>query len=557
MRKSYLQYIIQRTTDDPTLAFGFLDAQGKLSYDLSARHSISLNLIDGHSDGDRTAARATLGANSVMTSAYHVFIANLGWRYAPGDRLLVTNRIAFLRERFDNQDPQNLSLEAGMYGEWVWNSTATWSWNPHGSLDEGWSLRRIRDDGFTNNYQFNPLAIRRLDDYRGNAWRGGGYASKLERRRRAPAPGGGPALGPALAEQKSRSFRRKPRWACGCSIPRESNSVGVNTFNIPELNISLSQFGSRALLPSAPTISWRRSNSDWTTRGSGWSCTSARTAICWRAPFTTARLGGQIFNPPANPLYRNSVRGYARGVEIFLQRRTANRLTGWVSLRSRLCPAARRRGACLLSGGAGPASHRERLRRLPHQAQREPERALDLRERLPDPGYLRYDGSRYFLSEARNLVRLDAYQRADVRINKSFGFRRSRLTLYGEVVNLLNRSNYRFDSFNGYNARTGQATVHLDKMFPILPSGRGLFWRSRGRGILREPRRRIYKRLLDNLRDGVYFVDLERRITFWSKGAERLTGFTSAEVTGRHCWDSLLSHVDAQGCRVVHGRLSY
>ena len=63
----------------------------------------------------------------------------------------------------------------------------------------------------------------------------------------------------------------------------------------------------------------------------------------------------------------------------------------------------------------------------------------------------------------------------------------------------------------------------------------------------------FYKRLLDNLQDGVYFVDPERRITFWSKGAERLTGFTSAEVTGRHCWDSLLSHVDAQGCQLCTG----
>jgi hypothetical protein len=42
--------------------------------------------------------------------------------------------------------------------------------------------------------------------------------------------------------------------------------------------------------------------------------------------------------------------------------------------------------------------------------------------------------------------------------------------LYGEVVNLFNRRNHRFDTFNGYNARTGQAFVTLDRMFPILPS---------------------------------------------------------------------------------------
>jgi len=57
----------------------------------------------------------------------------------------------------------------------------------------------------------------------------------------------------------------------------------------------------------------------------------------------------------------------------------------------------------------------------------------------------------------------------------------------------------------------------------------------------------FYKRILDNLFDGVYFVDTERRITFWNKGAERLTGFDRAEVLGSRCSDNVLMHVDQQG----------
>jgi diguanylate cyclase (GGDEF)-like protein/PAS domain S-box-containing protein len=52
---------------------------------------------------------------------------------------------------------------------------------------------------------------------------------------------------------------------------------------------------------------------------------------------------------------------------------------------------------------------------------------------------------------------------------------------------------------------------------------------------------------LDNLYDGVYYVDRERRITFWNKAAERITGFTKAEVLGKHCADNLLRHVDERG----------
>jgi len=57
----------------------------------------------------------------------------------------------------------------------------------------------------------------------------------------------------------------------------------------------------------------------------------------------------------------------------------------------------------------------------------------------------------------------------------------------------------------------------------------------------------IYHTILDNLYDGVYFVDRDRKITYWNKGAERITGYPAAEVVGSHCFDNILMHVDSQG----------
>jgi diguanylate cyclase (GGDEF)-like protein/PAS domain S-box-containing protein len=57
-----------------------------------------------------------------------------------------------------------------------------------------------------------------------------------------------------------------------------------------------------------------------------------------------------------------------------------------------------------------------------------------------------------------------------------------------------------------------------------------------------------FKRILDDLHDGVYFLDLDRRITYWNGGAERITGYTADEVVGSRCADDILLHVD------VHGR---
>lgn len=57
-------------------------------------------------------------------------------------------------------------------------------------------------------------------------------------------------------------------------------------------------------------------------------------------------------------------------------------------------------------------------------------------------------------------------------------------------------------------------------------------------------------RILDSLYDGVYFVDLDRRITYWNSGAERLTGFAANEVVGSYCFDNILAHVDDAGCEL-------
>ncbi|ACD96413.1 sensor domain-containing diguanylate cyclase [Trichlorobacter lovleyi] len=57
----------------------------------------------------------------------------------------------------------------------------------------------------------------------------------------------------------------------------------------------------------------------------------------------------------------------------------------------------------------------------------------------------------------------------------------------------------------------------------------------------------FYRQLLENIHDGVYFVDMNRIITFWNKGAERITGFTAEEVIGSGCRDNILVHVDAEG----------
>src|SRR5919109_2754149 len=57
----------------------------------------------------------------------------------------------------------------------------------------------------------------------------------------------------------------------------------------------------------------------------------------------------------------------------------------------------------------------------------------------------------------------------------------------------------------------------------------------------------FYKDIIDNLYDGVYFVDRDRVITYWNKGAERITGYSASQTIGRACRENLLNHVTANG----------
>ncbi|MBA4357461.1 MAG: sensor domain-containing diguanylate cyclase [Desulfovibrio sp.] len=60
----------------------------------------------------------------------------------------------------------------------------------------------------------------------------------------------------------------------------------------------------------------------------------------------------------------------------------------------------------------------------------------------------------------------------------------------------------------------------------------------------------FYRELLDSLAEGVYFVDRERRVKFWNKSAERLSGYAAQEVLGKRCADKILQHVVVLGTQL-------
>ena len=56
-----------------------------------------------------------------------------------------------------------------------------------------------------------------------------------------------------------------------------------------------------------------------------------------------------------------------------------------------------------------------------------------------------------------------------------------------------------------------------------------------------------YKLILDNFYDGIYLTDRDRKILYWNKAAERITGYPADQVLLSSCMDNILMHVDDEG----------
>lgn len=55
---------------------------------------------------------------------------------------------------------------------------------------------------------------------------------------------------------------------------------------------------------------------------------------------------------------------------------------------------------------------------------------------------------------------------------------------------------------------------------------------------------RAFETAVDSVDIGIYLVDQHRKIVYWNRGAERISGYLRQDVTGRFCRDDILAHSD-------------
>lgn len=457
-RKSYLQYLLNGLSDDApeeeTFAIDFTDAQAKAVYDLTPRHQIGVTGIRGNSRFNPDQSRTNLNPNDLVRSKSDLTVLYASWNYNGGPRFTAQNRFFGQFGEFINQNPAELTLLKGESYQWGLRSDLAFLIVPTHRLETGAYLRRLQGRGAGRLY--SP-AFRQLVNFDERGAQQGYYAQDTwssNRLKLALTGGvrfdhtsltGETVVTPraALNFAPLENTRIRLGWGQYTEFPNFGELYGargaakLRAERATHYNLSIEHLFNDQTRLVVETYQRTERNllfslNDTVVRG------GQTTFICF--PFT------------------NSLSGYARGFELSLHRRSANRLTGWLSY-SFATTALRDR----VTNFRFVSDFDQRHTVSTYGSYRLTDTFnLSAQWRygsgLPLVGFYQFVNARVVAGAERNRLRLPAYSRLDLRVNKAFYFKRSKLTLSGEVLNLLGRDNYRQDGRN------------REKLLPLLPS---------------------------------------------------------------------------------------
>jgi hypothetical protein len=464
VRQSYLNLVVHQLRDEG-LEFGFSDAQARLVFDQSSSSRFELTLLAGRSRLQEL--REDLDTSDLFIGKNASQVAIATWRRT-GARGVLTARALGAHNEFSNDTTGSVNLDRGHDTQVASRVDASVAWAGL-QLESGGSVewidqgrRRSRFSSALNRY--NPI-----NDFRDHATRTGAYVGVTWHR--------GPfVIGPGLRGDRwgltgettaspwlQGEWKVTPSMAIrgGAGVYRQfpdfEQVVGSLAAPDPDAERAAQyDLGFEHRLGSSTR--WQITVYDRDEQG-----------FFRRAGAETRLVGGRVVRGVASTPYRASLEGYARGVELLLQRKSPNGLAGWISY-----SFGRNRYRDVLTGETfwGDLDQRHTLNvyafyRLSDRFSLSGK--LRAGTNVPAPGYYASQGDLFVLSTARNTLRLPTYSRIDLRANRTFNWSHRRLTLFAEVMNVLNRENVRFNP-PGVNTRTGIVSNLFEPLIPIVPS---------------------------------------------------------------------------------------
>ena len=471
-RKSYLGYLVRRfndqfdnTNNPPVLSFA--DGQGKLIYDITKEDQVGFSLILGDFTFDRNRDRDLLGFNQVFRGNTRNLMANGFWTRTLSPNSFLQTRVFGLRSTFKNINRNDNTLQDGNRSQFGVRFDVSHQLNAN-RVEAGLYIRRLSVNSTNNFFDFfDGLPVDSIGFDRNGVEQGYYLQNTWTNERHGLALTGGLRLEHSGATSET---NLSPRGSFALTISqRWKFRLGAGRYyQFPDFEQMFGRFGNPALKSEHATHF---------------------NAAVERLLGNRTRVVAEVFDREDRGLFfslneprlfngfvtfnefpfQNSLKGHARGFELTVQRRSANRFGGWLSYayaRTELTDA--RDGLVFPSD----ADQRHTLNAYANYRFND---TWNLSSELrygsgqPIPGFFGQDSQGYFLTAERNQTRVPFYNRVDVRLSKAFLFKRWKMTLTGEVLNVLNRRNVRYAGFDFFNF-DGRVFGQLDRVFPILPS---------------------------------------------------------------------------------------
>ena len=464
-RQSYLDLVLDRLYEEGEgVNFGFSDLQAKFVFDVKPAQRAELTLIAGRSKLEER--RQDLDASDFFTGRNASGIAIGTWRYT-APRGILTGRFLASLNRFSNQAFDLVTLDDGHDIEGAGRLDASVTVAAGLQLDAGaqaeWTDETRLRQRFTNGQ------YRVINDFSGSATRTGGYAQLRWTAGPLTLVPGARADRWSLTGETTTSPWIQGDWKLTPALSVRGGAGVYRQFpDFDQVIGTLGQPDARAQRATqydlgfeqriGPSMRWQVTIYDREEHG------------FFRRPLAETRLVlGRVVRGSTSAPYRASLDGYARGIELLLQRKSTTGISGWFSY-----SYGRNRFSDRLTHESywGDLDQRHTLNLYVfYRISGRTSMSAKLRagSNVPAPGYYAQVGNDYFVSSSRNEVRLPAYSRVDLRVNRTFNWSRKRLTLFGELTNVLNRDNVRYNP-PGINTATGRVFGLFESMIPIVPS---------------------------------------------------------------------------------------
>lgn len=471
-RKSYVGYLIRRinnenhfTNNPPVL--GFADFQGKALYDLTSHSQIGFSVIYGAFNYDRNRDRDLLGINNVFRGNSRNLLVNGHWAYTPDPHLFWQTRVFALRTNFKNTNRDDAILEDGHRTQYGVRSDVNYLTHRSHRIEAGLYVRSLNVDSITQRFFFFT-GLGDFGSFNRSGTEQGYYAQDTwsSEHLGLSLTGGGRVEHSGVTGETRFSPRASFSWAVDKNL--RVRAAAGRYYQFPDFEQMFGRLGNTALRSERAThynASVERLFGD---RVRLVAEVYDREDENLFFSLSEPRLTGSFLDFSEFP-FRNALRGHARGIELTLQRRSANKLTGWLSYaysRTKLTDA---------HDGLTFVSDTDQRHTINAYGGYRFNETWNLSGEWrygsgqPIPGFFRQVGTGYFLANERNLARLPYYSRVDVRLSKAFLFKKWKLTLTGEVINALNRNNLRYAGFFDFGF-DGRVFGQLDRVLPILPS---------------------------------------------------------------------------------------